>query len=55
MEGYDTRRNVKKHWTYSELLEMIYVEDINAINQHLSHKEQEEKDELERIRNGGID
>lgn len=47
MEGYDTRTNIKEKWTYSELLEMIYIEDIKAINQYKYEKEQERLAELE--------
>ncbi len=54
MEGYDSRKNVKEFWTYRELLEMIYVEDLKAISQHKAQKKYEEQQELEEmLRNRG--
>ncbi len=47
MEGYDSKKNVIESWTYTDLLEMIYIEDLKAINTHKAQKEYEEKQELE--------
>lgn len=47
MSGYDTKKNVDEYWTYSDLLEMIYIEDLNAINAYKSQKAIEDQRELE--------
>ncbi len=53
MEGYDSRENIKKCWTYRELLEMMYIEDIQTINQHIAQKKYEEEQELEELLKNG--
>lgn len=47
MSGYDSRKNIKERWTYRELLEMVYVEDLKDINLYKIQKAAEEKQELE--------
>lgn len=49
MEGYDSRQNVKEFWTYTELLEMVYIEDLKAINEYNAQKEYDEQRELEEL------
>ena len=53
MEGYDSRKNIKELWTYTDLLEMIYVEDLKAINSYKAQKAYEEKQELEEALKSG--
>jgi hypothetical protein len=53
MEGYDSRKNIIESWTYTDLLEMIYVEDLKAINSHKAQKAYEEKQELEDLLKNG--
>ncbi len=53
MSGYDSKKNIEDYWTYRDLLEMIYIEDLKAINLYKAQKAQEEKQELEdMLRNG---
>ena len=52
MSGYDSKHVIEKNWTYRELLEMIYLEELKAIQQYKYSKKQEEKDELERMVQG---
>lgn len=49
MSGYDSRKNADEYWTYRELLEMIYIEDLKAISSHKAQKAYEEKQELEEL------
>jgi len=53
MSGYDSRKNADEYWTYRELLEMIYIEDLTTISNYKAQKADEEKRELEDLlRNG---
>lgn len=47
MEKYDSRMNIEEYWTYRDLLEMIYVEDLSAIRSHQQQKKITEQQELE--------
>jgi hypothetical protein len=46
MEGYDLKSNIEEKWTYRELLEMIYVEDLKAIREHKAIAKYQEEEEL---------
>lgn len=52
MSGYDSKHNIETKWSYRDLLEMIYIEDIQAINQHIANEKQKEIQELEDMISG---
>jgi len=47
MEKYDSKKNIDEYWTYRDLLEMIYVEDLSAINSHRQQQKLADQQELE--------
>lgn len=49
MSGYDSKKTIEDYWTYRELLEMIYIENLKAINSHKAQKAYEEQQELEEL------
>lgn len=53
MSGYDSKKTIDGYWTYRELLEMIYIEDLKAINNYKAQKKEEERQELEDLRRNG--
>ncbi len=42
--GRGTLREVEEHWTYRDLLTMIYLDDIEIINNYNNAKNQEMED-----------
>ncbi len=47
MSGYDSKKTIEEFWTYRELLEMIYIEEMKAINTYKAQKKFEDQQELE--------
>lgn len=52
MSGYDTKTAIENNWCYRELLEMIYLEELQAIQRWKEEKKQENIQELEDMLHG---
>lgn len=52
MSGYDSKTDIEKNWSYRELLEMIYIEDLQAISQHKEYLKEKEQQEIEGLLSG---
>jgi len=53
MSGYDSKNDVEANWTYRDLLEMIYIEDLKAISEYKAQKKYEDQQELENALTNG--
>ena len=44
--GYGSPKTVNESWSYDDLLEMIYFDDLSAIHDHIEYQEYEQKQKL---------